>query len=104
MKSGTACKQEGAAEGGASTARDAAGGAAEPAADAEEDPAVRERLRRVRGDPSEQDLSLRVFVGGMPFSYEVRYPSCKGSSMVSWLGSIVTERDSGRHLPCLQMS
>jgi len=33
---------------------------------------VRERLRRVRGEPSGQDLSRRVFVGGMPFTYEVR--------------------------------
>lgn len=32
---------------------------------------MRERLRRVRGEVPEQDLSLRVFVGGMPFSYEV---------------------------------
>ena len=38
---------------------------------------MRERLRRVRGDPFEQDLSLRVFVGGMPFSYEVRYHASK---------------------------
>ena len=45
---------------------------AEQAAGEEEDPAVRERLRRVRGEPSGQDLSCRVFVGGMPFSYEVR--------------------------------
>ena len=73
MKSVTACKQEDAAEGGASTARGAADGGAEVAAKEEEDPAVRERLRRVRGEPTGQDLSLRVFVGGMPFSYEVRH-------------------------------
>ena len=42
---------------------------------------MRERLRRVRGDPPGQDLSLRVFVGGMPFSYEVRSPTSKRGSV-----------------------
>ena len=46
--------------------------AAAAAEEEEEDPAVRERLRRVHGEPSGQDLSRRVFVGGMPFTYEVR--------------------------------
>ncbi|KAK9837126.1 hypothetical protein WJX81_004857 [Elliptochloris bilobata] len=61
-------------EADADEADEGTAGGVEPAAvmqeEEEEDPAVRERLRRVRGEPSGQDLSRRVFVGGMPFSYE----------------------------------
>ena len=43
------------------------GAAEEP----DQDPALAERLARVRGEPSGRSTERRVFVGGMPFSYEV---------------------------------
>ena len=36
----------------------------------EEDPALAERLKRVMGETSGRSTERRVFVGGMPFSYE----------------------------------
>jgi hypothetical protein len=37
----------------------------------DQDPALAERLRRVMGETSGRSIERRVFVGGMPFSYEV---------------------------------
>ena len=37
---------------------------------AKEDPALAERLKRVMGETSGRGTERRVFVGGMPFSYE----------------------------------
>ena len=55
------------------------GAAEEP----DEDPALAERLARVMGETSGRSTERRVFVGGMPFSYEVCTTASLGLRLIA---------------------